>query len=277
MIICKKCGAELANEAKICRECGALQEKAADNSAFFSVPYLSAAPKKPASVQTPEAAATEEKKTSPQKPKKEKLRIEDIADPRERAFAKQDRRNKMIRITALLVVIVLAIAGGLYLLLRNTGYHRTLDQFLDGRTSSGGTRYTAIVPETYLIEAERLYDMARPDIRSNVDGYLKYVEEQLIADYGSGVNFTYKIIAEETMDDKATTDTLEDTIRSAYDVDLSVTEVAYVSIRLTTKGSLTQTTETDKMTFFKCDDRWCSLDAMQVVQFACENAGYQLW
>lgn len=273
MISCKKCGAELADGAKICRECGALQENAADSSAFSSVPYLSGSQKRTAP--KPAAETTETKSES--KPKKEKLRIEDIADPRERAFAKQDKRNKMIRIAALLAVIVLAIAGGIFLLMRNTGYYRTLDQFLDGRTGSGGTKYSAIVPETYLINAERTYDMSRPDIRSNITGYLEYVEEQLIGDYGSGVDFSYKVVSESVSDDKADTDALEETILSTYGTDLKITEVAYVSIRLTTKGSLTQTTETDSMTFFKCDNRWCSLEAMQVIQFACENSGYQLW
>lgn len=277
MISCKKCGAELAEGAKICRECGAFQDKAADSSAFSSVPYLSGSQKKIAPKPAAEITETKAEKKSEPKPQKEKIRIEDIADPRERAFAKQDKRNKMIRIAALLAVIVLAIAGGIFLLMRNTGYYRTLDQFLDGRISSGGTKYSAIVPETYLINAERTYDMSRPDIRSNITGYLEYVEQQLIGDYGSGVDFSYKVVSEAVSDEKADTDALEETILSTYGTDLKITEVAYVSIRLTTKGSLTQTTETDSMTFFKCDNRWCSLEAMQIIQFACENSGYQLW
>lgn len=283
MSICKKCGAQLADEAKICRECGAVQSEsqkteAASGGDFFSMPYLSASQPKPDTAaekkteteESPSAKATAEWK-------KEKRPIDQLTDPRERAFAKQDRRNKLIRIIVLVVILALLISGGLYLLLRNSGYRRTLDQYIDGRTSSGGSKYTAIVPETYLIQAEKDYAMARPDIRSTVTSYLAYVESQIEADYGSGVTFSYQIISENSTDDDASTEALEETILSTYGTDVSVTEVANVSIRLTTKGSETQTTETKRITFFECDGRWCCLDAMQVIQFACENAGYQLW
>ncbi|MBQ8514854.1 MAG: zinc ribbon domain-containing protein [Ruminococcus sp.] len=278
MTTCKKCGAELADGARICRECGALQNTKSSGDDFFSMPYLSAehTEKPPAEAARSETRIKDEPLTKEEQ-KQEKRRIEQITDPRERAFAKQDRRNKLIRIAALIAAIALVLCGVLYLLLRSTGYHRTLDRYVDGLSSNGGTQYLAIVPELYLLEAETLYGMSRPDIRSNTGGYLEYVEEQIAGDYGDDVRFSYKISSETTSDDTATTEALEESILSAYGTSLSISDVAYVSIRLTTEGSVTKTTETKSLTFFKTGGSWYSMDAMQVVQFACENSGYELW
>lgn len=278
MTTCKKCGAELSDEAKLCRECGALQSTGSSGGAFFSMPYLSAEhpAKTPAAAAESQTSIKNETLTEEEK-KREKLRIDQITDPRERAFAKQDRRNRLIRIAALIAVIVLVLCGVLYFILRSTGYHRTLDKYIDGRTSNGGVQYLSIVPELYLLDAETLYGLSRPDIRSNTGGYLEYVEEQLAADFGDDVDFSYKIVSESTTDDDVTADALEESILSNYGTELSISEVAYVTIRLTTKGSVTQTTENKSLTFFKTGGNWCCMDAMQVVQFACENAGYELW
>ncbi len=282
MKLCSKCGAELSDGALLCRECGTAQTADAQSqSSFFSMPYLSSE----SATSTTNSAQTEKKNASAVSnvspsvadKKKEKIRIDQITDPRERAFAKQDKRNRMIRIAILIAVIVLAIAGGIYLLVRNSGYHRTLQQYIDGRTDAGGSKYTAIVPEVYLLEAESAYDMSRPEIRSNVNDYLEHVENQLIADYGGSLEFPYKIITETTVTNEETLDALEESIFSTYHTTVNISEAAYVTIRLTTKGSETKTTETKNLTFFKHDGKWCSLDAMQNVQFACENAGYGMW
>lgn len=286
MKLCIKCQAELADEAKICRECGEMQPS--DNAAernIFSMPYLSAdmpahtAEKK----KTPEKADNENKtekaviSETKEEKKARRIAIDQITDPRERAFAKQNRRNKLMRITAIVIAAIAAAALVVYLFTRNTGYLRVLDKYIDGRTSSGGTAYASIVPELYLLEAEDLYDMTRPEIRSNTGNYLEYVEDQMITDFGSGLSFSYKIISEVTVSDKESLDSLEESILSVYGTDLVITEAAYVNIRLTTKGSVTQETETLEMTFFEYDGKWYSIDAMKIIKFACENSGYGLW
>jgi hypothetical protein len=99
----------------------------------------------------------------------------------------------------------------------------------------------------------------------------------MTADFGSGLDFSYKVISEVTVSDEASLDSLEETILSVYGTELVITEAAYVNIRLTTKGSVTQETENREMTFFKYDGKWYSMDAMEIIKFACENSGYGLW
>ncbi|MBQ8725319.1 MAG: zinc ribbon domain-containing protein [Oscillospiraceae bacterium] len=283
---CIKCQAELADEAKICRECGEIQPS--DETAgggMFAMPYLSAdmpvhsAARKKTSEKTENQKKTEAESLPETKEEKKarNIAIDQITDPRERAFAKQNRRNKLIRMTALIAAIIAALALAIYLITRNTGYHRVLDKYIDGRLQSGGTVYASIVPEIYLLEAEDIYSMSRPDVRSNTENYLEYVEEQMENDFGSGIDFTYKIVSESTTDNEAALTSLEESILSVYGTDLVITEAAYVSLRLTTKGSITQETETLDMTFFKYDGKWYSMDAMKIIQFACENSGYGLW
>lgn len=292
MKICTSCGAELANEAVICRECGSLQPTEKKNSdseeGFFSMPYLSSTASINNASKSEKTEKTENTKTEAVPSGDEaaltttdkKVRqsdIDAITDPRERAFAKQDRRNRMIRIGALIAAAVIVVVLVVYLVTRNTGYYRTLDKYIDGLNAKDSSGYSAIVPDLYLINAEKLYDLSRPEMKANTKNYLSYVKTQIAADYGDDVKQTCEIIAEDTSDDKASADTLEDTIFSTYGTELSITEVAYLNVRITTKGSVTQTKESKTLTFFKYDGNWYSLDAMQVIQFANENAGYNMW
>ncbi len=279
---CKNCGAELSDKAVICTECGEVQntsDNTASDDGFFSMPYLSAAPpvnnknsKKDTSTETEKSSPVSSKSV-----KTEEIIDDKLIDPLERAFAKRDKRNKIIRIIAIVIACVILISVGAYFIFRNKGYYRTLENYIDGRTSSGGTKYLSIVPELYLINAESLYSMKRPDIKKNTGNYLEYVEGQLEANYGNGLSLTYKITSERTVEDKGSLETIENTILSTYSTDVNISEAAYVNIRLTTKGSVTQSSENMSLTFYKYDGDWYCLDAMEVIQFACENAGYNLW
>ncbi len=277
---CTNCGAELNDAAKVCRECGESQPDTVSEDNFFSMPYLSVENRQ--EYKAPESEDTdktdgEQKKNNKPVNKLSKEEIERITDPRERAFAKQDKRNRMIRIAVLIIAVILVIGAAVYLFTRSTGYTRALEKYIDGRTTSGGTKYLDIVPDIYLLEAEELYGMSRPDIRSKTEGYLESVEDQLEGDFGSGISFTYKIISERETDNESELETIEETINSSYGVDINIDKAAYVSLKLTTKGSETQSTETLSMTFYEYEGKWYSLDAMHIVQYACENAGYGLW
>lgn len=291
---CKKCGAELADEAIICPSCGETQQldsnnnsKSSFDSNFFSMPYLSVEKSDKSENKnnteikndnTSDKTSEDEENNKNISEKDKKNNSDDkLTDPLERAFAKRDKRNKIIRIIALIVVCAIILSIGGYFLFRSSGYHRTLDKYIDGRTSSSGTNYLSIVPEIYLINAESLYDMKRPEIKSTTNSYLKYVKEQYVSDFGSGLTFSYKITSERTADDENSLKTIEDSILSTYNTELDISEAAYVTIRLTTKGSITQSTESETLTFYKYDGDWYSMDAMKVVNFACENAGYNLW
>ncbi len=283
---CKNCGAELSDKAIICTECGEVQSNSDNTSSddgFFSMPYLSAAApavSNKSSKSNKNDSSTEDEKSSPASSKsvsKDDIINDKLTDPLERAFAKRDKRNKLIRIIAIVTACIIVISVGAYFIFRSKGYHRTLDNYIDGRTSSGGTKYLSIVPELYLINAESLYNMRRPDIKSNTGNYLQYVENQLQADYGNNLSLTYKITSERTVEDKNSLETIENTITSTYSTDINISEAAYVNIRLTTKGSVTQSSENMSLTFYKYDGDWYCLDAMEVIQFACENAGYNLW
>lgn len=280
MKTCKNCGAELNDEAVICRECGETQTLSVNKSedSMFAMPYLSA------------NADTGSKKSAPKKKDAESSEISDEAisksdsddndnftDPLEIAFAKRDRRNKIIRITALIIACVMILSTGAYFIFRSKGYHRTLEKYIEGRTTSGGTNYLSIVPELYLINAEKQYDMRRPEIKSTTNNYLEYVENQYATDYGSGLEFKYKISSERTVSDEASLEVIESSILSSYNTELDISEAAYVSIILTTKGSVTQSTENKSLTFYKYDGKWYSLDAMEIVKFACDNSGYNVW
>ena len=284
---CKKCGAELADEAVICPSCGETQalnnNKSSFDNSFFSMPYLSVEKSKESKNKNKteiknDTISEDEDNNKKASEKNNKLNSEDkLTDPLERAFAKRDKRNKIIRIIALIIVCVIIISTGIYFIFRSSGYHRTLDKYIDGRTSSSGTNYLSIVPEIYLINAESLYNMKRPDIKSNTNDYLEYVEEQYKSDFGNNLKFSYKITSERTVNDANSIKTLEDSIYSTYSTNLDISEIAYVTIRLTTKGSITQSTENKTLTFYKYDNDWDSLGAMEIVSFACENAGYNVW
>lgn len=279
---CKNCGAELSDKAAVCTECGEVQNTSDNTSSddgFFSMPYLSAAPtvNNNNSKKDTAKANKESSSVSVKAEKAEVITNDKLTDPLERAFAKRDNRNKIIRIIAIVIACVIFVSVGAYFIFRNKGYYRTLENYIDGRTSSGGTKYLSIVPELYLINAESLYNMKRPDIKKNTENYLEYVEGQLEANYGSGLSLTYKITSERTVDDKGSLDNIENTILSTYNTDVNISEAAYVNIRLTTKGSVTQSSENMSLTFYKYDGDWYCLDAMEVIQFACENSGYNLW
>ncbi len=283
MKLCRNCQAELADEAKICRECGEIQP--ADNSSSsnaFAMPYLSSnitvhsKPDKKISDQ-PESKEPVNIPETKEEKKERKIAVDQITDPRERAFAKQNRRNKLIRIATLIIAAAVVVVLAVFLLTRSTGYHKALDKYIDGRTQSGGTAYASIVPELYLINAEKLYSMSRPEIRSNTGNYLEYVEDQMESNFGSGLDFSYKIISEAVVTDEKSLDSLEESIKSVYGTELVISEAAYLNVRLTTKGSVTQETETLEMTFFEYDGKWYCMDAMEIIKFACENSGYGLW
>lgn len=288
---CKHCGAELADEAIICRECGETQPLPENKSAFsenidFSMPYLSIETSKK-NKNTKKDKIDDKNYSAYENSQENNDNAEDtntikdisdkMVDPLERAYAKRDKRNKLIRIAALVVVCIIILSAGAYFLFRSSGYHRTLDKYIDGRTSSGGTNYMSIVPEIYLINAESLYNMKRPNIKSTTNNYLEYVEKQYVADYGSNLTFSYKITSEHTADDTNSIKNIEESIRTTYKTELDISEIAYVTIRLTTKGSVTQSTENKSLTFYKYDGNWYSMDAMEVVKFACENSGYNMW
>lgn len=279
MKTCKNCGAALADEAVVCRECGEAQPGAVKYSenGLFSMPYLSvgeSAGTKKSAVKKSEPV--KEKQTSAQTDKDDDIN-ENYIDPMEIAFAKKDRRNKILRLIALIIACMMALSVAAYFVFRSKSYYRTLEKYIDGRTASGCTNYLSIVPEIYLINAEKQYDMRRPEIKSTTENYLEYVESQFENDYGSGLEFKYKITSERTADDRTSLDTIEDSILSAYNTEVDISEAAYVTIRLTTKGSVTQSSENTTLTFYKYDGRWYSLEAMEIVKFACENAGYNLW
>lgn len=292
MKTCKNCGCQLADEALVCRECGEVQTgtaKPAENS-MFSMPYLSAdvpSNNKKTSEKMPDVSDDTENKAENSKPDESKnisgnddeplTSDENYTDPLEIAYAKKDKRNKLIRIAALIIACVMILSVGAYFLFRSKGYYRTLDKYIDGRTTSGGSNYLSIVPELYLINTETKYDMRRPEIKRTTNDYLEYVESQFESDYGSGLSFTYKINSERTVTDKASTEAVEASILSTYNTELDISEAAYVTIKLTIKGSETQSSETKALTFYKYDGKWYSLDAMEIIQFACENDGYNVW
>lgn len=269
---CKKCGAELPDKAVICTECGEIQSKdnsSASDDEFFSMPYLSAS----ASVNS-KPNTDDESDTKNESPSSDD---EKLTDPLERAYRKRDKRNKIIRIIALILVCAIIISTGAYFLFRSKGYYRKLDMYIDGRLTSGGTKYLSIVPDLYLINAESVYDMTRPEIKSTTGNYLQYVKDQLVEDYGSDISMSYKITSERTTDDRSSLSNIENSVLSEYSTEITISEAAYVNIRLTTKGSITQSSENMSLTFYKYDGKWYSLDAMEIIQFACENAGYNLW
>ncbi|MGN0585577.1 MAG: hypothetical protein ACI4JD_09005 [Ruminococcus sp.] len=282
---CIKCGAKLSDEALICRECGEAQSVKSVKSSgddMFSMPYLSAN----TSADSGKSRASEKVQKTEEKHKEEKSissgdeqtqENAQIIDPLERAFAKRDRRNKLIRLTALVIAVVIILSTGLYFFTRKSGYYRTLDSYIDGMTSSGGSKYISIVPEIYLLKAESLYKMSRPEIKSTTNNYLEYVENQYANDYGSGLLFSYKIKSERSVTDKESIESLEASIKSVYSTDIDISEAAYVTIKLTTEGSLKKHTENDTITFYKYDGSWYCMEAMEKIKFACENAGYQLW
>lgn len=284
MKTCKKCGAQLADEAAICRECGEAQSGALKNpeNDLFSMPYLS----------VPESSGSEKNSHNNKSDETENTDTESAEnvnfsdntneneryiDPLEIAFAKKNKRSKLIRIIAAVIagIMLLSVAG--YFTFRSKGYYRTLDKYIDGRTSSGGTNYLSIVPEIYLINAEKQYDMRRPEIKSTTNNYLEYVEKQYENDFGTGLDFSYKITSEYTSADKSSLENIESSILSAYKTDIDISEAAYVTIRLTAKGSVTQSTDSSNLTFYKYDGKWYSLDAMEIIKFACENSGYNMW
>lgn len=274
MKTCKTCGTALPDAARICKECGAMQEVSTASAKTFSMPYLSA----PATVKPTAKKTTAKTPDTPNHAEPETTASPDAyLDPRERAFAKQDRRNKLIRITIGILICCAALIGILYLVFRTTGYEKALDQYVTGRMTASASNYTAIVPERYLIQTESAYGFDRPKIRDTINGYFDYVRQQMEKNFGANVHMSYDVLSEKVSQSEYDIAAVEEKLSSQYHVTLDVTDVATVTIRLTTAGDATTNTETSTLTFYQTDSGWYSMEAMESIKFACENAGYNLW
>lgn len=249
IMLCKKCGCLLSDDATICKECG--QKISSEDSKKFSSSYLSEGTSSSISAS--------------------------LEDPTEKKYADMERKSRMIRRIVLIVIAVVILIFILVYFLLFAGYKTPLRRYITGRESSGGSRYSKIVPNEFLDKIEEDYGMSRPEIRKCLDSYFNTAKSKIEEDYGAGLNFSYEVKSNSEITNENNIQQLEDEFLDKYDVKVDISKASTVNIVLKTEGSEKSTTEQNTLTFVKIGMKWYCMDAMEIINYACEYSGYNLW
>ena len=254
---CKHCGYEAPERAVICPECGEILPRIPDTedekktsrsteSDSFSMPFLGAAP----------VEAEEEEQ-------------EEIQDPVERKRQQREKKTRLRRritgIIVLVLVVVICVLYGVFL----GGYKLAVFRYIKGMDYSSGSLYTAVIPDAYVDYLETTYDTTRREVKEMVGDYFVSWNKN----YGTSGRMHYQIRYASKLNDTDDLRALEEDLKSLYGISVEIQKA--VEVRLVIYDSKKKWTE--DAVFVKIGGRWCSMTAMDTIDYVCQYDGYNQW
>lgn len=254
---CKNCGYEAPERAVICPECGEILPRseqsagaaetaeAAGEPNTFSMPFLSA-----------DAGSSSG----------EGIGTEDPALQQEKSREKRFRRIRWILCIAIAAVLLLGVT--LYQVFLGS-YKLAAYRYVKGVDRCSGSMYAALVPDEFMDYLENTYSTTRREVKENLHDYFVYWNEN----FGTEGSMSYDLSAVSELEDEDALAELEAELKNDYSMTVEIKKA--VTARITIDDGGTKATE--QATFVKIGFRWCCIEAMEDVDFVCENDGYGVW
>ncbi len=251
---CKKCGNDAPERAVICPECGEILPRQKEGAVIekesgqtmpdrFSMPFLNSVPEK-----------------------LEQAEDETIEDPVELQRQKREERTKLRRrITGVSIIAVLLLAIILYTIFLG-GYKLAVFRYVKGIDYNSGSMYASLVPDAYLDYLENTYNVTRREVKEMVGDY--FISWNKKSDDSGGTS--YKINSTEKIDD---TLELEEELASLYGISVEIKKAVTVDLTIDEGGKKM----TESLVFVKIGQRWCSIEAMNDIEYVCQYDGYGQW
>ncbi len=249
---CEHCGYEAPERAVICPECGEIlprpvsepeQAQSAEIPDNFSMPFLHA-------------------------PVEETGTHGGTVDPNQLVAQKEIKRNVRRRLTITAVVAgILAILLVLYAVFFS-GYKLAAYRYIKGADYESGSMYIALVPDAFMDYLESTYETTRRDIKETVSSYWAYWNEN----YGNEGSMSYDITSHYSLSESSLEE-LEEEIMEDYGIRVSITKAVKVNFSVDDGGNK----QSEQGTFVKIGMKWCCIEAMDTIDYACYYAGSGGW
>ncbi len=186
-------------------------------------------------------------------------------DPREARRREKVRRARRTRLIVLAVVVVVLVVLGVIYGVRFSGYRLAVFRYVKGIDYESGSMYVSIVPDSYIDYIDGVYGYSRREIKEKVGSYFTTDN----ANYSGDTRLSYRITDKEWLEDSDVA-AIEAQLKSSYGITVDASKAVTVTLKIS--GSGTQTA-----TFFKVGMRWCSLEALDTIDWVCKYSGYNLW
>lgn len=189
-------------------------------------------------------------------------------DPRVVLARAQEKRSRRLRIGIFSGIAVVLIALVTLYSVFLGGYKLAVYRYVKGVDRCSGAMYTALVPDAYMDYLESTYDTTRREVKEKMHDYFVSWNKN----YGNEGGMSYEIVQHEDISDSGIAD-LESQLKTSYGITADIQKA--VSVRITINDGGQKGTEST--TFVKIKNRWCSMDAMEDMDYVCKYDGYNEW
>lgn len=257
---CEHCGSEAPERAVICPECGEIlpreeKKKAAKQASLptsFQTTYLNAG------IPAEEAEAEEDVSSA--------VRTDPALLERQKKIRKTRLVRRIVGLAALGIVVLAVVLYTVFL----GGYKRALYCYVKGADHANGGLYVSTVPDAFIDHLDSTYDNAtKREVKEMVGDYFVFWNQN----YGNEGRISYEITHTEKITEEQALGELESTLRSSYDISLEIEKAVQVKIKLNDGG----VSGAESLTFIKVGMRWYSMEAMEDIEYICQNDGYGVW
>ncbi len=248
---CKSCGCELPEGALVCPECCAFVPRESSNSGDTTQKEQKTVEN---DFSTSFFSATDDTEDA-------------LVDPVAIARAEKIHKNHIrYGITAGIVVVVIAVVAIVYGVCFS-GYKLAAYRYIKGMDHSSGSMYVAMVPDKFLDYLNGTYGFTRREVKSTVSDYFVSWNNS----YSPG-NMSYTITSKTWLDDDEIADIADD-IYSDYKIKVDISKAISIDYRIDDSGTIGR----EHSTFIKIGARWCSVEAMETIDWVCSYSGYGAW
>ena len=115
---------------------------------------------------------------------------------------------------------------------------------------------------------ESTYDTTRREVKEKMHDYFVSWNKN----YGNEGGMSYEIVQHEDISDSDIAD-LESQLKTSYGITADIQKAVNVRITINDGGQK----GTESTTFVKIKNRWCSMDAMEDMDYVCKYDGYNEW
>lgn len=254
---CEHCGYDAPERAVICPECGEILPRETEKKATakhsekseiplmnsYAMPFLSA-----------ESTGNTDQTTE---------------DPHEmQVLAREKRSRLMRRLVGGGVAVILIVAVILYSVFLG-GYKLAAYRYIKGVDRSSGSMYVALVPDAYMDYLESTYDTTRREVKQMVKDYFTSWN----SNYGTEGGMSYEFTSKNVITDEDDLDELEEELKTSYGISVEIKKAVSVKIALDDGGQ----SAAESARLVKIGQRWCCMEAMEQINYICENDGYNEW